>query len=241
MIIWLNLFILCTGAETEAIFCMAFVKSLHRKFRIVHNKTEKGGVGMKKRLLAMALAVAMIIGMLPVIAFADGHANVADEVNQNILTDSFGDNRYTNGTFYQWNTKDRYAPVTRTLGNDGLYSVALGDTAQTENNYAVTYLTARDLVDGTDYSAGWTDYSVEMTGRLNTGATTNQNKMFLMGRVQKLADGTINYYAAALRYSMNVVYLYKGTINGTDNPGFPPRCREDASLPFRTRPSPRQS
>ena len=103
---------------------------------------------MKKRLLAAVLALAMIVGMLPVIAFADGHANVADGVNQNILTDSFGDGRYTNGTLYQWNTQDRYAPVTRTLGDDGLYTVTNGNLGQTENNYAVTYLTARDMVEG---------------------------------------------------------------------------------------------
>ena len=175
---------------------------------------------MKIRLLAMLLVVSMVAGMVPATTFASGSSSSTstnlDDVLPNILVDSFGDDRYTDGTLYKWTALDYSTTFSKTLLERGYFNLTNMAPGQTNKNFISNYLTAINMVTGEDYAQNWSNYSVEMNYRVDTfdpviegdqettdalSIARKKGTMLVMGRVQHHADGSATFYAGGFQYA----------------------------------------
>ena len=145
-----------------------------------------------------------------------------------VFSDSFVDDRYFNGTTYQWNHGAEIAyqwekhHTNGTSSSIGLSDQQYADTYGNSLNVDRATSSAADYIlltvkspDGTDITASWEDYTVEADIRRNTSTSAG---VYLMGKVHRDSNGKLYYYA--LKIHSNHVYLNKYFISSTDNKAY---------------------
>lgn len=116
---------------------------------------------MKKKTLFIITTVFVLVAFIVLCrmldtASADGGA-FSEAKQSNYFSDDFADDRYLDGVAYQWTERDKNPlSVSRTINVGGTLVIENQNAAQTDNNYACTFLQAHNAASSTDYAQSWT-------------------------------------------------------------------------------------